>query len=153
MGFWKSFQSDYKVLFMSSEGLAFCGQGKTHVGGDSVPPSLCRSHHVNINTSKIYLNFMTTESWKQDITTLAHLVVSMWSFPRILPEFLRGATSSSQSSAKAGHQLAKNTESEHSSLNISSVFHCNLKWNRSVFYILLDELLPVYCVQSSKRAQ
>lgn len=85
MGFWKSFQSAYKILFVSSGGLAFCGQSKAHCGGNSVLPSLCLSNHGNINTSKIYLNFMTTESLKQDITTLAHLAVSMWSFPRILP--------------------------------------------------------------------
>lgn len=85
MSVWKSFQSDYKILFVSSEGLAFCGQSKAPSGGNSVLPSLCLSNHGNINTSKIYLNFMTTESLKQDITTLAHLAVSMWSFPRILP--------------------------------------------------------------------
>lgn len=92
MRFWKFFQSDCEIFFISPKGLACCGQGKTHCGRTSVPPSLCRSKHGNINTSKIYLNFMTTEFWEQDITTLAHLAVSMWSFPRILPGFLRVAT-------------------------------------------------------------
>ena len=86
------------IFFISSEDLAFCGQGKTHCGGNSVLPSFCWSSLGNINRPKIYLNFMTTESQKQDITTLAHPVVSMWSFPRILPEFLRVVTWFSQCS-------------------------------------------------------
>ena len=92
MSFLKSFQSDYKILSVSSEALAFCGQHKVHYGGSSVLPSLCLSNRGNINTSEIYLNFMSTKSLKQDITTLAPLAVSMWSCPRTLPEFLRVAT-------------------------------------------------------------
>lgn len=86
---------------------------------------------------RIYLNFMTTESRKQAITTLAYLVVSMWSFPKILPEFLSSYLVLTMFPLRLATNLLRILKASiHHQIFPSSVLSSNLKGNRIIFYIL-----------------